>query len=665
MPVGRQYTVPSGRTVPYKSLKIRRLKTEKPLSHEVAAVQHDVYETLMSRLQSARIPLDDDISLLVEFLQPCSHAALWRRLLQNPITVTTDELSTIFELEESVQFTPSPPLGTQIYYIRSFELTTELLLQIVTRWEQEGRHPEECKAWRSATRFIKDRKKPVFIRYVGTSTVISAFERFATDLARREGGLYGHFREELAKITPNSPPRSSVHTFTKATTKSLEDRDGSLHPLHVVHTDIREQALIALFDRSTLLNRQVGGVNVAYQPEEEDLDHFARLTTNTFRKLLEENNLTRAPPTATMQLSIRDWMRKVCALGEAHSEELGTDQFPVTDDMILSWTQQATPCTVSGYVIVLFIGDYCPVSAMKTPQLYWKQPLRSVKYLKDTLARLKALEGGKTRWDSSDINCLVEKAILPWINYQYTPKRDDFREDSAELMRQYLAAVKPLIVLSFERRTSGVLRADFAGIWSKHDFHPDVGTPAVQRYTWRGQIFDAGTKHKRAEIPVEEQDCYIQIPSIHPGADRYDEGSKEQRRVFDMTMWQLVLMIECALDLLSSGFEGNRSELCAAIMAAFQDRWTSSGNAFAFTQAKRALADWYQNKKGRYSNDSTRALKDSLDGTAVSVNLSGIVNIYWNSPSGKRRLTIAGGRGTNVHPPKGAQGDDAVRTIHL
>lgn len=660
MPVGRHHTVPSGLKVPNKTSKVRRLKTDQPLRQDVAAVQHDVYESLMDRLQSARIPLDDDISILLSFLQPRSHPDLWRKLLLNPITVSTEELSTILELEESLPDTPSPPLGSQIYYVRCFELTTDLLLQIVTKWEQEGRHREECEAWKLATSFIKDKKKPIYIRYVGTSTVISAFERFATDLARREGGLYGHFREELANVYPDSPPKGSVHTFPKATTKSLESSVGSLHPLHIVHTDIREQALIALFDRSTLLNRQVGGVNVAYRPEEEDLDRFARLGTSTFRKLMEKNELTQ-----TMQQSIRDWMHKVRALGDAHQEELGTDQFPVTDDMVISWTEQATPCTVSGYVIALFIGDYCPISAMKTPQLYWKQPLRSVKYLKDTLARLKALEDGKTGWDSSDINCLVEKAILPWINYQYTPKRDDFREDSAELMRQYLAAVKPLIVLSFERRTSGVLRADFAGIWSKHDFHPDVGAPAVQRYTWRGQIFGAGTKHKRAEIPVGEEDCYIQIPSIHPGADRYDEGSPEQRRVFDMTMWQLVLMIECALDLLASGFEGKRSELCSAVMKVFQNRWTGSGNAAAFTQAKQALADWYQNKKGRYSNDSTRAVKDSLDGTAVSVNLSGIVNIYWNSLSGKKRLTIAGGRGTNVHPPKGAQGDDAVRTIHL
>ena len=171
-------------------------------------------------------------------------------------------------------------------------------------------------------------------------------------------------------------------------------------------------------------------------------------------------------------------------------------------------------------------------------------------------------------------------------------------------------AVRPLIVPSFEKTTSSILREDFSSLYGKHDFHPIVGVPAIQYYTDRGQTSNKGKKSKQAELPVDPEDCYIQIPSIHPRSDRFDNGPAEPRRVFDMTMWQVVLMMECALDILKEGFIGPRSQLCTRILGSFHERWSRSGNELAFARAKDDLVQWYVKKgESRYSKDPVRTFK--------------------------------------------------------
>jgi hypothetical protein len=39
----------------------------------------------------------------------------------------------------------------------------------------------------------------------------------------------------------------------------------------------------------------------------------------------------------------------------------------------------------------------------------------------------------------------------------------------------------------------------------------------------------AGSKAKAAEIETDSKDCFIQIPAIHPDADKYDKHPLEQR----------------------------------------------------------------------------------------------------------------------------------------
>lgn len=650
--------------------KIKRLRTDTLArdyteSSSVNIARAEVYKLLLERLQQAQIPVDNNNIASLGFLWPSAHPGIWLKLLSHPLTVTDEELGTILDLEDSNSQTPGPDLGDQIYYVRSFRLRVSDLRQIIAQWNHEGRHSDECTAWARALVWLQNDQQHVYIRYVGTSTVVSAHERFVQDFVRTSG-LYGHFCGTLLKDFPDST--CSIFTVAEATTRSFGHGLASNIPfrLHADHTDIREQALIALFDHNVLLNRQVGGLSVAYQPPQKDIMCFEALGTQVVTKLLPEVSRGYAEPTEKVKRLVTNWMNDIATFSNAHPEKLGTDKMPVTSVMKQAWTEQAIPSTFYGKVIAVFIGDYCPIAGMKNPGSFWKQDIRACKYLKDTLARLMAFEGGEIRWRPETVNILADNAIFPWVDFQYTTKRDDFRWESAELMRQYLDAVRPLIVPSFEKGASSVLREDFGALYSEHEFNPMVGIPEIHYYSDRGKISNQGTRTMHAELPVNPDDCYIHIPSIHPGHDKYDYGVLEVRRVFDMTMWQVFLMIECALNALEEGFVGPRSQLCAKVLGSFLERWSRSGNAAVFDQAKSDMVKFYAAKPGRYTMEPLKSYKTDWDGKQVNINLSSIVSVYWKKPDGTKVIAkIAGGRSTNVHPPKGATGNEAIRTIHF
>jgi hypothetical protein len=488
------HKVPRVRTDQY----VRPYTTESP--SEIETAQREIYKILLDRLHQAQTPLNHATVASMNFLWPSTRPDLWLKLLNHPLTVTDEELSTILELEDSTSQTPGPNLGNQTYYMRSFKLQVRDLRWIAARLFKEGRHIEQSIAWSNAVKFIKNDRQRVHVRYIGTSTVVSAHRRFTQDSFNRKSGLYGYFSAMLLEYLRES--MCSICTFSEATTRSFGSINGLLFRLHADHTDIREQALIALFSRSVLLNRQVGGLSVAYQPQQKAIMRFEALGTQVASKFLPEMSLGYAEPTTKIRKLVTAWMEQVAKLSNAHPTDLGTDKMPITTAMKKAWADQATPCTFYGKVVAVFIGDYCAIAAMQNPGSFWRQYCCACKYLKDTLARLMAFEGGESRWKPEDLNIFADNAILSWVDYRYTTKRDAFRWESAELMRQYLDAVRPLIVPSFEHGVLSVLREDFGALYHEHEFSPMVGVPEIHFHNHRGEIFNKGKKAIRAEFPV-------------------------------------------------------------------------------------------------------------------------------------------------------------------
>ncbi|KAK4891095.1 hypothetical protein LTR27_010302 [Elasticomyces elasticus] len=675
----RTSTVPTGMVAP-SAAKARRIRTtdslhyDQPPPTQIETLRRRVYEHVVQRLQNMQIIVSGLSPQILNFLLPSgvSSAEYWQRLLEYPLFLTDVEMASIMRLEQSTPSTPNPLQGSHLYYVRSFRLTIGELLAIIADWEAKEiffEFYEECQAWKRATEFVQDQSEEVYIRYIGMSTTVSAWSRFARDLAERKNGFYSAWLEALMKHCPHVIQTCNVYSFPQATTKAFRGSQGQLLALDVAHTDIREQALIALFGREFLLNRQGGGKHTSYQPPENDIALFQKLGVKAFSTLEQLSSTTDYhEPTSEMQSAVSSWIHSVCDLGMANPDALGTDVIPVTDSMEIAWAQQAMPASYYGHTIVVMIGDYCPLAGMYQPAPFWSQTdIQAVRYLKDSLARLKAYEQDRTDWNPGHLNSVVNDGALPWIDYQYTPRRKLFRKESAELMRQFLGTTQPLIAVTYERRTSGVVRANFVGLWSGHDFLPIVGEPDIQYWTHAGDVTGLGNKSKAAEFKPNPQDCFVQIPSIHPGSDKYASKPPEARRVFDMTMWQVDACIHIALDILQQGWSGTRAELCDEILTSFQKLWDRSGCGAEFDKAKQELASFYAAQPSRWSKDPKRAFRKAIDGEEVAVNLSGVVSVYWTKPDGKTtaRITIAGGRSTNVHPPKGATGKEAIRTIHF
>lgn len=336
-------TVPTGHTASHSS-KVRRLKTTSELPEEedfpasIDVLQARIFAKVVERLQVQNVITHGLLMDQLMFMLPQGHPELWHDLIYFPLLVSDAELGTILELETSTVVTPNPPPGTTMYYVRSFRLTVRQVLAIVAKWDAKDQFFEESEAWKAATEWISDPEEEVFIRYVGMSTVLSAYARFASDLEMRTGGVFGAFLAELVASYPEVIDSASVYSFPCASTKALQDKKGRLYPLDITHTDIREQALIALLGQTTLLNRQVGGKHTSYQPSPQDANAFLSLNTKAFIRL-EQITSTEAyqEPSFDMQQAVAGWCHDVCELGMKYPKELGTDTVPHSEAMEIAW----------------------------------------------------------------------------------------------------------------------------------------------------------------------------------------------------------------------------------------------------------------------------------------------------------------------------------------
>ena len=675
----RTRTVPVGFSAP-PSKRVKRLRTtgstiEIPrdtttaLASNVNTLRKHVYEQVIGRLQRAQAVVSGLSISSLEWMLPSCYDDSWESFLTFPMLTTDLNLQAMMQLERSTAQTPAPPSGSTVYYVRSFQISTSDLRAIIAHLKSNDVRPAKAKieAW-EATLALSPNVQTVFIRYVGLTQTVSAYSRFVAD-SRSRDGLYGAFVSAIRHAAPSVLNRCKVYTFPQAAVDAFKALDGSPMRLHHSEIDSREQALIELFGRASLINRRTGGIFNSYQPSDADIALFSNLNTQSYSKLetLINDGLV-SPPDAYTKHDVADYVYEVRTLGEGYPEELGVDGVPVTDAMEQAWREQASYASCYGSsTIFLLIGDYLPLSAMHKPAPYWKQTdLRSVRYMKDTLSRLRAVEQNRPTWDDADLNRIIAASLLPFVDFQYTPKHNARIEESTMVLRNYMASAKPIIVMTFEKRTAAIVGTNFVGAYSGKHLTPIAGIPRIRYYTDPGEVSHRGTSHITAEFAPDPDDCFIQIPSVHPGSMRYEEVDAA-RQLLDMTQWQLCLGMDVVLDLLAQGFGGDRALLCKIAIQEMERRWSESGCAAAMVTVKSNLqSQHYDTKKGRFSAEPERQWKKHFDGEAIAISQVGIITLYWELPDGSRnKVNLSAGRDCDVHPPKDAEGTDKIRTIHF
>ena len=91
--------------------------------------------------------------------------------------------------------------------------------------------------------------------------------------------------------------------------------------------------------------------------------------------------------------------------------------------------------------------------------------VRSVMFMKNSLARLQATEQHKQTWDYAHVNKIIDYNLLPFVDFQSTLKHKARLSESSNILRKYIATAKPLLVLSFEQRTSAIIGTNFLGFY--------------------------------------------------------------------------------------------------------------------------------------------------------------------------------------------------------
>ncbi|KAK4609355.1 hypothetical protein CLAFUW4_14305 [Fulvia fulva] len=171
-------------------------------------------------------------------------ASSWNTLLNFPIFVRPVKLAGMFHLKESTSTTLHPQRGDHLFYIRTFALTAAQLVQAKAKLEEAGRNYPKLDTWCQMLEYLADYDTEIYVRYVGTTSTVFAWQRFSTDLEQLTGGFHHNIMEALSKIDPQIVAGCRVHTFSEADRPALKGENGVIHRLDFTAPGMRYCALV-------------------------------------------------------------------------------------------------------------------------------------------------------------------------------------------------------------------------------------------------------------------------------------------------------------------------------------------------------------------------------------------------------------------------------------
>jgi hypothetical protein len=615
-----------------------------------------VFNTIIDRLKASSIPTSGLDKHRLEFALPSSPHHNWSTLLETPILLSDQELTAIIQLTDTTGDQTDCPDGHHVFYLRSFPLKIGQLRALLSLWKKQNNNYPEAAIWEQMTKHITDDSIIVYLRYIGMTSRHSGTERHREDKNIRDSGMFSDFVKACDKIDPSIYFSVKIYHFKKAHLKPAVTKSGSIIPPSQEDADLRERVLIALFGLPSLLNRHIGGWYAVYQPAETDVATFKRLGTSAFTKLMDKSLRSKAPNSLLRRVT--NWMQDTLKFAAQHTEELGLEKHTIDDRHKKIWIEQALPTRILGQAVIVVIGDDIPLYALTEPGAFWKQRSRSSHLLRDYLSRLMAYEQRNSDWHTSQLNPVVDAGLLPFFDHRYWPNTTELIKESISLTRSYMEATRPWLSLVLASKNNKLVRSNFAITTYRHidNLLGELRNFTIQYYTDPGEIITTVGRAPKGSNQVDLDDCFIQLPSFHPGVEKYGAGSTELRRVMDINLWKILLAIDVTLDTLYSAknnpsFRYSRYDTCQLILRDIERRWKASGADVLFDDAKNAFKP-LMDSGDRWHKDITRAFVPSCNGVAVNMTLRGEMTLYWQQSDGKsQKVTIFGG--PNIAPNKG------------
>jgi hypothetical protein len=488
-------------------------------------------------------------------------ATAWDRLLEKPILVSDEDLALLMGLETSTQDSPQPEKGATVFYMRTFSLKVSQLRQLILEWESGEVYFHQSKIWWEATRSIEG-DPLIYLRYVGMTLSGTTWRRHQKHLKGQKSHILDAFIDIIQHRFPEVFETIKVYEFTEGRMEALSMFSDQAQAKK--RRDFRERALIALFDRQTLLNVQSGGFHNDYVPKEVEVKALEGLGLQNFRLLLDV-----AKPNKALDRNIQTWANKKLDLANRRPIDTGTKTIPLTCKWISAIRSQAMPWQYKQQTIVVSAGGDAGVSQIRSEKGFWAGKSPSAALLKQLLKATAIGGGSSTPEPDCEAFC-----SLPWVEL-FSWARPGCLSEAIDSLRSYYQLTLPVLTIGYGKNVCSVITSGFTddlGYSARDHFLPSVGKLNIVQY---------GTR---------PEETTILIPCLHPGRDKQRDRPAAFRRVLIKTLWIALLSIQFTIEAIECNLGTDRLQLCIHIKARTTDRLRSTGFMRAYQDDKTELA---------------------------------------------------------------------------
>jgi hypothetical protein len=526
-------------------------------------LRRDIRRIIIDRLARHGVSTEGIPALILEHCLPKNdaYAKDWKVLIHTPLKVSDQMLLDMLGLRTAMERTQPDKGSRQTFvYIRSFQLTVVQLIDIIAEFHGTGLQYAKATAWLRSIEMMRPQEL-VFVRYVGRTTR-EALRRHREDLLIRKTGFLARFLSTLEKNYPMVIDSAMIHVFPARQLKGLREVSK--------YNRISEQVAIALLGLPYLLNQAMTDfVDWQFDPSPSYRQAFVALATDTISRMSPSRFHKRPAP-----MSLIAWGNEIQRYAREHKQVVSVwrnrcHEFP--DLLKHMMVKQATPSLFEGkYVLMLTVGAGISHGSYRTAEAFYTGHSSSATLIKSFLSRL-------WQWEQSR-NCveyalddLIDAGAFPFVDLCPWHKAEGSNlQAAAGFLKQYIGLAKPLIMLTFSVKPSSLIASGFErSQGSASDFWTRVGNLELVH-------------------PVEGL-CCIQIPCFHPGQGRYSIKPAVFLKVFDMTLWVLLLTINVALDSMAKFDATNRHGWCEFIKANVESILRDQGFCTKFNNLKASL----------------------------------------------------------------------------
>ena len=324
------------------------------------------------------------------------------------------------------------------YYIRSFKMKKLQVASMINSWWLDSMLYEEMLQWAPSIDALKDNDS-VYLRYVGMTTGHDVTERHAQDLNSRTSGLLSALHTYLFN---NS--RATLNNVTVMEINWEGDEGPNTPEGEDELASRREQALVALLEPRTLLNRHSGGDRYRFAPDKEAYELFWALRTESFQHLMHCVSAT------GRRKELSQWSLQIMDFQANKFDHASFGDYRVSREFLDEIIKSSTPLIEkeSHSLCVHLLGGAPPLQSFRQKTAFWEEKSRSAQLTIGCLSQLFNYELEVGECSNTDPESICSR--LPVQNMWNWPLISH-SDVALKFLKAYLAISQPLVILAYGR----------------------------------------------------------------------------------------------------------------------------------------------------------------------------------------------------------------------